>query len=1186
MALKFMTKKLLPGAALFLGLLPTASAQNQYSNWLYSGSLHILTTPAGANLAASASVTNFPLLVRLNPDFFTFSQAKSDGSDIRFATPDGTNLSYQIDEWNSARGTASLWVRIPVIRGNTNQELKMYWGRADATNESSGPAVFNSTNGYVSVMHMTDPTQDAVGTLAPVNVGSTAGTGMIGPARHFVAGQGIRCGTAITNFPKAASAHSSEAWFRADAANNTLVGWGLEQGQGKVVMQLASPPHINMDCYFSGANVAGRSTLALSQWYHVAHTYKNGEARLYINGVQDGITTGGTALNIPAASRMYLGGWYDNYNFAGDLDEVRISNVTRSSNWIKMEYESQKPLQTMTGTLVPPASTFSVSPAQVTMNEGTTTNVTGEAGGAQKVYWLSQSGGQDTILSVDRLSCTVAAGRVSGDQSFVLQFKAVYPAGIQTHDIPVTITESIPDPAFTLTASTHLWDGRQPMTVTATVTNWSALQAAGVTNLTYAWSLAGVAVTKTIANPTLTLLRSQGSGPMTVKLVLHNGGALLTHTVAVTVQEPPTDAWVVRTPGATEKAVNNQFYARDDTGYGTIHYHGTGAGSPDYVFLKVFTNGSAGDVLFTNLTQVLSGGAYAFSVRIPSGLVKYSVQCGSVTGTTTNSLGTATNLVCGDAYLIEGQSNAVATDGLPSETTTSPWIRTYGGSGGGWGSAVRNGTQWWIGYWGMDLATNLVASCGIPICIINGAVGGTRIDQHQANPANHYVPDSHGNAIYANLLNRVAGANLTHGIRAILWHQGENNSAADSPTGAWDYLSYQQYFVDMSAAWKQDYPNVRHYYIFQVWPNPCSMGGKESSDMLREVQRTLPRLFSNLRVMSTLGLSGYLGCHFSAAGYRQIATVIAPLVKQDNYGFVPTSAITAPDVKRAYFTTASRNQIALEFGQDMVWNTAATANFYLDRIPGRVISGSASGKVLKLQVTGATTNRTIGYVVDEFWGGSSANLIKGANGIAALTFYAVPIESPPVCALTNLPATGLAPNSAALNAALACTGTVYHVMAYWNTVNGGTSAGLWTNSAYLGAWGDSVSTNLTYTATDLAPNQTYYFTFRATNDVYNVWASSVQSFTNLPPPPILPVSGVSVSNGVPHFTFPAVAEYKYRLDYKNALPDAAWLPVIAPPDFPLPDGWSATSTGTPISLSDTNAVGQPQRFYRLEVATP
>jgi len=57
--------------------------------------------------------------------------------------------------------------------------------------------------------------------------------------------------------------------------------------------------------------------------------------------------------------------------------------------------------------------------------------------------------------------------------------------------------------------------------------------------------------------------------------------------------------------------VTGQFYARDNTGYGTLYYNGTLGGSPSSVFLQVYTNGPSGNVLYTNLSQPLSGGAYA-----------------------------------------------------------------------------------------------------------------------------------------------------------------------------------------------------------------------------------------------------------------------------------------------------------------------------------------------------------------------------------------------------------------------------------------------------------------------------------------------------------------------------------------------------------------------------------------------
>ena len=196
----------------------------------------------------------------------------------------------------------------------------------------------------------------------------------------------------------------------------------------------------------------------------------------------------------------------------------------------------------------------------------------------------------------------------------------------------------------------------------------------------------------------------------------------------------------------------------------------------------------------------------------------------------------------------------------------------------------------------------------------------------------------------------------------------------------------------------------------------------------------------------------------------------------------------------------------------------------------------------------------------------------------------------PYVSLTNCPAAGITSTSATLNAALGCGGTNAAVYVHWNTVNGGTSPATWTNSVYLGAWTNVASTNLSRVVTGLTPNTTYYFTFRGTNVGGNLWPANVQGFTTLasssPPTPLLPGSAITVSGGVPTFNFATASGFNYRLAYKAALTDPSWQPVIAPPTFPPPDGWSAASTGAPMSLSDTNTAGQPQRFYRLEAANP
>jgi hypothetical protein len=116
-------------------------------------------------------------------------------------------------------------------------------------------------------------------------------------------------------------------------------------------------------------------------------------------------------------------------------------------------------------------------------------------------------------------------------------------------------------------------------------------------------------------------------------------------------------------------------------------------------------------------------------------------------------------------------------------------------------------------------------------------------------------------------------------------------------------------------------------------------------------------------------------------------------VERDNYGKVFDKSITAPDVKRAYYTSGRKDEIALEFDQPVAWNDALGGQFYLDGKEGQVAAGAASGSVVKLKLATAGTAKTIAYLADKKW--DPKNLLTGANGIAALTFCEVPLEPNP-----------------------------------------------------------------------------------------------------------------------------------------------------------------------------------------------
>ena len=365
----------------------------EYLGWEYSGSMFILTTPEGADLPSSASIEGFPLLVRIHEDFFDFGQAKASGEDVRFATPSGDPLPFQIEHWDADGGAAAIWVRIPRIKGNTRQEIRMFWGKADARGESDAVAVFGESNNYLSVWHMSEPVADAVGTLRSTDTGTTATPGVIGGARQFPGGKGIFCGDRIDNYPVGSASHSTEAWIRPRRPNGGVIGWGNEQAQEKIVMGYRSPPHVGIDGYLSDANVTGKTPIPAGEWAHVVHTYRKGDSRLYVNGVLDTAReSAATPLSINSPARLWIGGWYNKYDFVGDIDEVRVSRVARSADWIRLQYENQKPLQTLVGPLVRPGEAFSVSEPEVTLAEGKSITLTAMAGGAwpaqNRWFWL------------------------------------------------------------------------------------------------------------------------------------------------------------------------------------------------------------------------------------------------------------------------------------------------------------------------------------------------------------------------------------------------------------------------------------------------------------------------------------------------------------------------------------------------------------------------------------------------------------------------------------------------------------------------------------------------------------------------------------------------------------------------------------------------------------------------------
>jgi hypothetical protein len=325
--------------------------------WKYSSVFYLNTTASGAGIAGN--VTDFPVLLRLTQANFDFSQAKTDGGDLRFTKVDGTPLSYEIERWDASSNVAEVWVKTDTVFGNNNsQYVIFYWGNPNAASASNGPAVFDTGSGFQGVWHMGQsqaPVPDATvnhfdGT--PSDTAPAVVAGEIGMCRQFDGKSNYlhMPGTASgkLNFP-AQGFYSVSAWVYADTLDTTYQKI-IEKNNYQYKMQIDWEKNWSFGEYESavGHDLTNAPATAKT-WVYLVGVRSGSMQYFYLNGVcaanvisivsfsiaRD--TT--TDIVIGRSARPALDGAYF---FKGRIDEARIENAPRSADWIKLCYMNQK----------------------------------------------------------------------------------------------------------------------------------------------------------------------------------------------------------------------------------------------------------------------------------------------------------------------------------------------------------------------------------------------------------------------------------------------------------------------------------------------------------------------------------------------------------------------------------------------------------------------------------------------------------------------------------------------------------------------------------------------------------------------------------------------------------------------------------------------------------------------------
>ncbi len=427
-----------------------------------------------------------------------------------------------------------------------------------------------------------------------------------------------------------------------------------------------------------------------------------------------------------------------------------------------------------------------------------------------------------------------------------------------------------------------------------------------------------------------------------------------------------------------------------DTDLGAVRVRGT-VSSPGYhaVVVEVSQSGTVVDVVQAPLCSTAEDDPFDVYASIPAELENHDVSVYLASGDDLTLVAEVAEVVAGDVYLVQGQSNAVAAQySGDANVNQGPFLRSFGtrNEDGGataadlnWYQAEGNLTQGSgaVGQWSLRMGRMLVDEHEVPVAILNGARGGRPISYFQRN--DNDTEDLTTN--YGRLLMRARAADVDGAVRAILYYQGESDGS--NATGHHDG------WIALHEDWMEDFPAVEQIYVTQV-----RTGCGSPSPALREVQRSFADELDNVSVMSTTGLDGHDACHFAYAnGYEQLGERYAALLGRDLYGAPALPDIEAPNIESIAFSNAEDTEITIELRDadaTMSWDAGSQLYFAVEGAVALVLSGEANGATLVLSLsasaTGATGLTYLGHTGSGPW-------ITNATDVGLLAFHNLPIEA-------------------------------------------------------------------------------------------------------------------------------------------------------------------------------------------------
>jgi len=306
------------------------------------------------NGGQTEDLINFPVMVKLTPDNFTYAYCQADGDDIRFIdADDSTELDYHFEQW-TYNGTSWIWVEVPQIDGSSSTDyMWLYYGNSGAGNGQDEEGTYNGN--YVGVWHLHDDFLDSTDfNNDGTNQGSINITAKIADGQDFDGSNDYVEINSVTGNISTTNG-TIEAWVKMSSG---MVTDGIRRGiveighntstQDKIAVTKNTEDRVRVEYRESGTGYWAANcnldvrTYAVS-WKHVTGVWNATHVLVYEDGALIGTANRSADINPLNLNQAIIGadatGPVNEY-FDGAIDEVRISDIARSYDWIKAQYLS------------------------------------------------------------------------------------------------------------------------------------------------------------------------------------------------------------------------------------------------------------------------------------------------------------------------------------------------------------------------------------------------------------------------------------------------------------------------------------------------------------------------------------------------------------------------------------------------------------------------------------------------------------------------------------------------------------------------------------------------------------------------------------------------------------------------------------------------------------------------------